>query len=195
MDDRRSVILVTDGDDYARRSIEYVAKEVGGRCISLSHGNPTVLSGPQIVKLIKKASHDPVIVMFDDSGFEGEGAGEKALKYVASHEDIEVLGIIAVAAKTRQSEWTRVNICIDREGELTPYGVDKYGLPELEIGRLNGDTVYCLDELTVPIIVGIGDIGKMSKKDDFTIGSPITRKAVDLILERSGYRVRQQDAE
>ena len=195
MDDRRSVIIVTDGDDYARRSIEYVAKDVGGRCISLSHGNPTVLSGPEIVKLIKKASHDPVLVMFDDSGFEGEGAGEKALKYVACHEDIEVLGIIAVAAKTRQSEWTRVNVCIDREGELTPYGVDKYGLPELEIGRLNGDTVYCLDELDVPLIVGIGDIGKMSKKDDLTIGSPITRKAVDLILERSGYRVRQQDAE
>ncbi|MEH7124369.1 stage V sporulation protein AE [Bacillus sp. JJ1532] len=195
MDDRRSVILVTDGDDYARRSIEYVAKEIGGRCISLSHGNPTVLSGPAIVKLIKKASHDPVIVMFDDSGFEGEGAGEKALKYVACHEDIEVLGIVAVAAKTRQAEWTRVNVCIDREGGLTPYGVDKYGLPEMDIGRLNGDTVYCLDELNVPIIVGIGDIGKMAKMDDLDKGSPITRKAIELIMERSGYRVRQQDAE
>lgn len=192
MDDRRSVILVTDGDDYARRSIEFVAKKVGGRCISLSHGNPTVLSGSQIVKLIKKASHDPVIVMFDDSGFEGEGAGERALKYVASHKDIEVLGVIAVAAKTRQSEWTRVDICIDRDGELTPYGVDKYGVPEFEIGRLNGDTVYCLDQLDVPIIVGIGDIGKMSKQDEIAKGSPITTKAVELILERSGYRDRQE---
>lgn len=193
MDDRRSVILVTDGDDYARRSIEHVAKVVGGRCISLSHGNPTVLDGPQIVKLIKKASHDPVFVMFDDSGFVGEGAGEIALKYVALHKDINVLGIIAVAAKTRKEEWARVNVCIDREGELTPYGVDKYGVPEMDIGRLYGDTVYCLDELNIPIIVGIGDIGKMSKMDDLEKGSPITSKAVELIIERSGYHVRRQE--
>lgn len=195
MAERRNVILITDGDDYARKSIEFVAKEVGGRCISLSHGNPTSIDGPLMVKLIKKAVNDPVFVMFDDSGYVGEGAGEKALKYVANHKDINVLGIIAVAAKTRQSEWTRVDVSIDQDGELTPYGVDKYGIPELEMGRLNGDTVYCLDELNVPIIIGIGDIGKMAKKDHYDIGSPITRKAVDIILERSGYRVRQQAEE
>lgn len=190
-DHRRHVIIITDGDDYARKSIEHIAKEVGGRCISLSHGNPTTLDGQHIVKLIKKAPHDPVFVMFDDSGFVGEGAGERALKYVASHKDINVLGIIAVAAKTRQAEWTRVDVCIDRDGELTPYGVDKYGLQEMEKGRLYGDTVYCLDEMDVPIIVGIGDIGKMAKKDHYEIGSPITKKAVELVLERSGYRGRQ----
>jgi stage V sporulation protein AE len=190
-DHRRHVILITDGDDYARKSIEHIANEVGGRCISLSHGNPTTLDGQHIVKLIKKATYDPVFVMFDDSGFVGEGAGERALKYVASHKDINVLGIIAVAAKTRQAEWTRVDVCIDRDGELTPYGVDKYGLQEMEKGRLYGDTVYCLDEIDVPIKVGIGDIGKMAKKDHYEIGSPITKKAVELVLERSGYRGRQ----
>ncbi|MFO1441691.1 stage V sporulation protein AE [Bacillus sp. Bva_UNVM-123] len=195
MEKQRHVILITDGDDYARKSIEYVAKEVGGRCISLSHGNPTSIDGPLIVKLIKKAANDPVFVMFDDSGLVGEGAGEKALKYVARHEDIHVLGILAVAAKTKQAEWTRIDISIDCNGELTPYGVDKFGIPELEIGRLNGDTVYCLDELNVPIIVGIGDIGKMAKKDHYENGSPITMKAIELILERSGYRVRQQAGE
>jgi stage V sporulation protein AE len=193
MDERRHVILITDGDDYARKTVELVAKEVGGRCISLSHGNPSTLDGPLIVKLIKKAPHDPVFVMFDDSGFVGEGAGERALKYVACHEDINVLGVIAVAAKTRQAEWTRVDVCIDRDGEITPYGVDKFGIPEMEKGRLYGDTVYCLDEIDVPIIVGIGDIGKMAKKDHFEVGSPITRKAVELILERSGYRGRDQN--
>ena len=187
MDEQRHVILITDGDDYARKSVEYVAKMVGARCISMSHGNPTSLDGPSIVQLIKKAKNDPVLVMFDDSGLVGEGMGEKALKYVASHKDIHVLGVIAVAAKTRLAEWTRVDISIDRDGNLTPYGVDKYGIPELEIGRLNGDTVYCLDELNVPIIVGIGDIGKMAKKDHYENGSPITRKAIELILERSGY--------
>lgn len=187
MCNRRRVILITDGDDYARRAVEHVAKEIGGRCITMSHGNPTSRTGPEIVRLIKKAPYDPVMVMFDDSGLIGEGAGEKALKYVAQHPEIEVLGIIAVAAKTRQAEWTKVDICIDQDGELTPYGVDKHGIPELEKGRLNGDTVYCLDELDVPIIVGVGDIGKMSKHDHVKNGSPITKKAVELILERSGF--------
>lgn len=191
MEDVRRVILITDGDDYARKSLETVAKEIGGRCISLSHGNPSVLSGPEIVKHIKRAEHDPVLVMFDDSGFIGEGHGEKALKYVANHEDIEVLGIIAVASNTRREEWTRVDVCIDRDGVLTANGVDKYGIQEMEVGRLYGDTVYCLDELNVPIIVGIGDVGKMAKKDYFKNGSPITKQAVQLILERSRYYGKQ----
>jgi stage V sporulation protein AE len=187
MDKKRNVILITDGDEYARKAVESVAKEYGGRCISNSHGNPSVLTGLQIVKLIKKAKSDPVFVMFDDSGYLGEGAGETALKIVARHEDINVLGIIAVASRTRQAEWTRVDVCIDKFGELTPYGVDKFGVPEMEIGRINGDTVYCLDQLDVPIIVGIGDIGKMARRDDFSKGAPITKQAVELILERSGY--------
>ena len=187
MKERRRVILVTDGDEYAKRSVQGVATEIGGRCISMSQGNPSVLTGPELVKHIKRAKNDPVFVMFDDSGFVGEGAGEIALKYVAEHEEVEVLGIIAVASKTRQEEWTKVDVCIDRDGELTPYGVDKFGVPEFEIGRINGDTVYCLDQLKVPIIVGIGDIGKMSKHDHFDRGSPITKKAVEIILERSGY--------
>lgn len=187
MAEKRNVILITDGDDYARRAVERVAAEVGGRCISLSHGNPSVLSGANLVKLIKKAANDPVLVMFDDSGYLGEGSGEQALKYVANHEDINVLGVIAVASKTHMAEWSRVDFCIDREGELTPYGVDKHGLPELELGRINGDTVYCLDKLDVPLIIGIGDIGKMARRDHYDRGAPITKKAVEIILERSGF--------
>jgi stage V sporulation protein AE len=187
MNTLRDVILVTDGDEYTKRVLEQVAKRVGGRCISASKGNPSKLSGPELVTLIKEAPYDPVLVMFDDSGIIGEGAGEQALKYVASHEEINVLGIVAVAAKTRNAEWTKVDVSIDREGEITPFGVDKYGIAELEIGRINGDTVYCLDQLNVPIVVGIGDIGKMSRRDSCEHGSPITEKAVELILERSGY--------
>lgn len=184
---RRKVILITDGDDYARKAIEAIAKEIGGRCISQSYGNPSHVSGSQIVNLIKKTPNDPVFVMFDDSGYLGEGKGEESLKMVASHPDIEVLGIIAVASKTHQAEWTRVDVCIDREGNLTPYGVDKYGIPEMELKKINGDTVYCLDKLDVPIIVGIGDIGKMGKEDHYSKGAPITKKAVELVLERSGF--------
>jgi stage V sporulation protein AE len=187
MNKRRRVILITDGDDYAKRAVELAAREVGGRCISMSHGNPSKLTGPEIVELVKKTPYDPVLVMFDDGGIVGEGLGENALKYVALHQDIDVLGIIAVASRTKHAEWTRVDVCIDRDGELTPYGVDKHGIPEMEIGRINGDTVYCLDELNVPIIVGVGDIGKMARYDDYKLGSPITKKAVELILERSGF--------
>jgi len=185
---KRRVILVTDGDEYAARTIEYVASEIGGRTISQTQGNPSTLSGAQIVQLILQAKNDPVFVMFDDCGLLGEGAGEVALKYVAEHPNIEVLGIIAVASKTHQTEWTRVDVSIDRFGELTEYGVDKSGLKDLELGRISGDTVYCLDQLNVPIIVGIGDIGKMARKDSVKNGCPITLKAVELILERSGYR-------
>lgn len=184
---RRQIIIVTDGDDYARKAVEGVAAEIGGRCISMSHGNPTSLKGVDLIKQIKKAPYDPVFVMFDDSGFVGEGAGEEALKYVATHPDINVLGVIAVAAKTKDAEWTKVDVCIDREGVLTPYGVDKFGIPELEMGRINGDTVYCLDQFDFPVVVGIGDIGKMAQHDHFERGSPITKKAVEIILERSGY--------
>ncbi|MGG0740162.1 stage V sporulation protein AE [Niallia taxi] len=187
MGTKRKVILITDGDEYARRAVEMVAKEVGGRCISTSFGNPSSHSGPEILSLIKKAKQDPVLVMFDDSGFVGEGAGETALKYIAAHKEVEVLGVIAVASRTRREEWTRIDVAIDQDGNLTPYGVDKLGIPEYEIGRMSGDTVYSLDSLHLPLVVGIGDIGKMGKRDSYEKGAPITRKAVEYILERSGF--------
>ncbi|AGN36917.1 stage V sporulation protein AE [Bacillus paralicheniformis] len=184
---KRKVILVTDGDIYAAKAIEYAARKTGGRCISQSAGNPSIKTGPELVSMILETPHDPVFVMFDDSGLQGEGPGETAMKYVAMHADIEVLGVIAVASKTHYAEWTRIDVSIDAEGELTEFGVDKHGVKELDVKRMNGDTVYCLDQLDVPIIVGIGDIGKMNRKDDVEKGSPITMKAVELILERSGY--------
>ncbi|WP_445492112.1 stage V sporulation protein AE [Niallia sp. 03133] len=187
MGKRRKVILITDGDEYARRAVEVVAKEVGGRCISMSFGNPSCHTGSEVIQMIKKAKKDPVLVMVDDSGFVGEGAGETTLRYIAAHKDVEILGVIAVASRTRREEWTRIHVSIDQNGELTPYGVDKYGIAENEIGRLNGDTVYNLDELKLPLVVGIGDIGKMGKKDAFEKGAPITKAAVEYILERSGF--------
>lgn len=187
MSDKRKIIIITDGDEYAKRSVEIVAKDIGGRCLSISHGNPTNMSGKNIVEQIKKVAYDPVLVMVDDSGFVGEGEGEKAMKYITQHPDIEVLGIIAVASKTKQREWTKVDVCVDRDGLLTEYGVDKNGVREMEVGRINGDTVYNIDSLNVPIVVGIGDIGKMALRDHYSRGSPITRLAVEVILERSDY--------
>lgn len=182
---KKRIILITDGDDSARRAVEIVAKQIGGRCITSSWGNPSKLTGEDLVTLIKKTPHDPVLVMFDDCGYTEEGPGEEAMRYVATHNDLKVIGAIAVASKTHDSEWTKVDVSIDRNGNLTEYGVDKFGLPDIELGRINGDTVYNLNDLAIPFIVGIGDIGKMAGKDDVGRGAPITRKAVELILERS----------
>ena len=74
--------------------------------------------GPELVSMILETPHDPVFVMFDDSGLQGEGPGETAMKYVAMHADIEVLGVIAVASKTHYAEWTRVDVSIEFDIEL-----------------------------------------------------------------------------
>ena len=85
-----------------------------------------------------------------------------------------------------------MDVSIDRSGELTEHGVDKHGVRDIEIGRIDGDTVYVLDELDLPVIVGVGDIGKMDGQDTVEKGCPITRQAVDILLERS---TRQRFAE
>ena len=182
---RKKVILITDGDIYATRVVIHVAKQIGGSCIIQSSGNPSIYTGEELVSFILEAKNEPVLVMFDDSGVEGMGKGEKALVTVANHPQIDVLGVLAVAANTKHSDWSKIDISVDRNGQLTPYGVDKDGLQELELGRINGDTVYCLDQLDIPIIVGIGDIGKMYGNDCIERGAPITKKAIELILERS----------
>ncbi|WP_096201048.1 stage V sporulation protein AE [Bacillus sp. FJAT-45350] len=186
MSEKKRVILITDGDQSAKHAVQIVAKQIGGRCITSSGGNPSRLSGEELVELIHKAPTEPVLVMFDDCGFQREGPGEHAMRYVANDSSIEVLGAIAVASTTHFSEWTKVDVSIDRYGNLTEYGVDKNGLQDLEIGRIDGDTVYILDEMNIPIVVGVGDIGKMAGQDVPEKGAPITRKAVEIILERSG---------
>ncbi|GGB51529.1 stage V sporulation protein AE [Fictibacillus barbaricus] len=184
---KKRVIFITDGDLYALRVVEHAAKEIGGRCISQSWGNPSKKSGEELVEMIRKTPHDPVLVMFDDCGFKGEGPGEHAMRYIHKQDDIDVIGAVAVASKTHFAEWTKVHCSMDRYGELTEFGIDKSGIPDLETGRINGDTVYILDELNLPFVVGIGDIGKMAGFDSVEKGAPITVKAIKLILERSDF--------
>jgi stage V sporulation protein AE len=182
---KKRVIFITDGDLYALRVAEHAAKQIGGRCISQSWGNPTRKSGHELVEMIRQTPFDPVLIMFDDCGYKGEGPGEQAMRIIHQQPDLEVIGAVAVASKTHFAEWTKVHCSIDRYGELTEFGIDKSGLPDLEIGRINGDTVYILDELNLPIVIGMGDIGKMAGHDSIEKGAPITMKAINLILERS----------
>ena len=182
--ERRKVILVTDGDEKARHAVETATTQVGGRCISLSSGNPTQLSGAEIAELVMQAAHDPIIVMFDDNGNYNEGAGERALKSLASFPQFEIIGAIAVAssASAQKKHGLKVAFSINRDGNKVNSGVDKLGFSTVG-NEVFGDTIGVLSNLNLPIIVGLGDPGKMDGLDDPLKGSPITTRALREIIE------------
>ncbi|QZY57448.1 stage V sporulation protein AE [Crassaminicella profunda] len=183
---KRKVILVTDGDRVAQRAVQRAVTNIGGRCISRSGGNPTPVSGSEIVELIKTAKYDPVVVMVDDKGSPATAEGERALYEIANHPDIEILGVVAVASNTPGVEGIKVDFSISCNGKIVKSSVDKQGLPKKE-NILYGDTVDIINQCNVPLVIGIGDIGKMDGKDDCEIGAPIITKAMEEILTRSGY--------
>ncbi|MBP7331157.1 MAG: hypothetical protein BWY65_01510 [Firmicutes bacterium ADurb.Bin373] len=180
---KRKVILVTDGDMIAKRAVEAAARNIGARCISRSAGNPTTQSGQELVDLIKTAPKDPVVVMLDDRGYNGAGCGEKAMAYIARHPDIQVLGVLAVASNTAQTCGCTVDLSVSRDGEIIEKPVDKLGRPGDDL--LKGDTVEIIDKLDIPLIVGIGDIGKMDGADDVDKGAPLTTRALQSILAKN----------
>ncbi|TCS84090.1 stage V sporulation protein AE [Tepidibacillus fermentans] len=183
MNKKRKVIFITDGDVVAKEVIEEVAKMIGGRCISRSSGNPTPYNGLQLVEMIKNTPYDPVLVMFDDNGRGNKGEGEKAMEFIAKHPDMEVLGAVAVASNTKYVEGTTIDFSVDRNGRVVESGVNKDGDTVGGPLRIYGDTVDILDKLDIPVVVGIGDIGKMGGRDQVKYGSPITLKAIQTILD------------
>ncbi|AGL01975.1 stage V sporulation protein AE [Desulfoscipio gibsoniae] len=183
-----SVIVVTDGDKMAKRTVEIAAHNIGARCISASAGNPTTLTGEQLVCLIKQAAHEPVVIMLDDKGKHGMGRGESALAYLARHPDIRILGALAVASNTEFTHGAHVDLSVDCHADLVDGPVDKLGQASGCNGDvLCGDTVEVLDELNLPVIIGIGDVGKMNYADSYAFGAPLTTKALREIIKRSGY--------
>ncbi|KAB3532792.1 stage V sporulation protein AE [Alkaliphilus pronyensis] len=189
MKNKRKVIIITDGDRCAQKTIEMAVGQIGGRCISKSGGNPTPLSGAEIVNLVKEAKNDPVVVMTDDEGNENTGIGERALQKLLTDDEIEVMGIIAVASNTEEVEGVHVDFSIDENGSLIENAVDKNGVAT-SLKVLYGDTVDIIEKCPKPpIIVGLGDIGKMNGKDDRRIGAPILTKALKVIMEGSSNRV------
>ncbi|MEW5952893.1 MAG: stage V sporulation protein AE [Bacillota bacterium] len=185
---KRKVILVTDGDMVARGAVQQAAANVGARCISQSAGNPTPLSGEELVNLVKQAVCDPVVIMLDDRGSPGAGRGERALAVIARHPDIEVLGVLAVASNTCGAEGVEVDESVTCTGSVVRAPVDKLGeIKNGAGGKLNGDTVDVLNDLSIPVVVGIGDIGKMDGADDITAGAPLTTRALREIIDRSGF--------
>lgn len=181
---KRNIILVTDGDILAKKAVERAAMNIGGRCISRSAGNPTPISGEEIVKLIGEALYDPVVVMVDDIGNPGQGKGEDALAHILSHPDVKVLGVIAVASNTENVTGIKVDFSIDHTGKVVEDAVDKNGY-ETDSKILYGDTVDVLNSFFVPLIIGIGDIGKISGVDNHTKGAPLITKALKEIMNRN----------
>lgn len=179
------VILVTDGDKVARRAIETAATRLGMRCISASAGNPTPLSGPELVDLIQQAAYDPVLVMVDDKGNPGRGPGESALKHICSSPAVKVLGAIAVASNTARAQGAPVDLSVTREGRVVSCPVDKDGNPEGQKRLLKGDTVDVLRDLELPVVVGIGDPGKMDGADGLKNGSSVTALAIMEVVART----------
>ncbi|WP_112181227.1 stage V sporulation protein AE [Paraliobacillus zengyii] len=182
--DKKQVIIITDGDQYAQHTIDYIAKTLGGTSLSAFAGNPSVYTSEDIIKAVYEAKVNPVYVLVDDAGVFGIGSGEETILALVHDPIITILGVVAVAAHTKNMEWSRVALSIDQDGQINEHGVDKEGVPIAEVGRINGDTVYILDQLNLPNVIAIGDIGKMHGYDDEKKGCPITRKAVELILER-----------
>lgn len=179
---KRRIIIVTDGDKIAQKVVESAAQNINGRCISMSGGNPTELSGKEIIKLIGEAKYDPVVVMVDDRGDNGIGNGERAMEEIINNEKIELMGIIAVASNTPNARGVKVNCSIDKNGNITKKAVDKYG-NEKEDKILKGDTVNMLSDVEIPFVVGLGDPGKMDGNDDIEIGAPIITRAMEVIME------------
>lgn len=184
------VVLITDGDRCAQHAVESIASELGLRCISASGGNPTPISGEEIVHLLKEVPYDPVLVMFDDRGKPGKAQGETAMEYVANHPDVQVLGAVAVASNTTGIQGVKVDACVCGDGDLVASSVDKNGRvgvhKEDDEMIITGDTVDVLNDMEIPFIIGVGDIGKMKEADSIDKGAPVTRKAIEEVLKRSG---------
>ncbi|NLC53426.1 MAG: stage V sporulation protein AE [Firmicutes bacterium] len=186
----KKIILITDGDNWARRTIEAAGERLGLPTISASAGNPTPLPAAALREEIKKAPGEPVLVMADDGGEPRKGHGERLLEALLRDDDFQVLGVIAVAANTKRVTGVPVHFSITREGRVHRGPVDKEGRPEPPGQRkVEGDTVDVLNGLQVPIVVGIGDIGKMSPVDRADQGARITTRAIEEILKHNGLMV------
>lgn len=170
----------------AGRTVQVAARNIGARFISLTTGNPTPISGPEVVELIKQTPKDPVVIMVDDKGRNGPGCGERILKYVTEHPEMSVIGVVAVASNTTFTEGVKVDESVACDGTIIDGPVNKLGHPEEKGNRfLEGDTVDVINQLEIPVIIGTGDTGKMDFADDYQKGAPITTKALLEILNRS----------
>lgn len=182
-----NVIIVTDGDLCAKNAIEIATSNIKGRCISRTAGNPTEISGAEIIECIKRAPNNLVVIMVDDKGNNNSGFGEMAMEYIINCKEVNVLGVVAVASNTKNVKGIKVDCSVDKDGLVIDKAVNKDG-KEKQGKKIIGDTLGVLNYKVVPIIVGVGDIGKMEERDNITKGAPIITIALQKILEFNNYK-------
>ena len=112
--------------------------------------------------------------------------GEKAMEIIANDSNIDVLGVVAVSSNGRDCDWLNVSCSITKHGNIIEGSVDKYGNNKGNAG-ICGDTLNVLKNMKDIVIVGIGDPGRMDYYDEISKGAPITTKALQEIMSRSGY--------
>ncbi len=184
MKNKQRVILVTDGDMSAKEAVEAATEKIGGRCISSSAGNPTMLSAEEIIERIKEASHDPVVVMVDDRGAKGQGKGESAMAQILGSKDIDVIGVVAVSSNGKDCVKHNMDCYINRDCDVIHSAVNKQGY-NTHKNKICGDTLSVLKHKNNLFIVGIGDPGKMDYRDEAFKDSPVTTKALQIIMEHA----------
>lgn len=177
------VIIVTDGDVAAQLAVERAAFELGLFYLEASKGNPTRISGTEITGRILTAPYDPVVVMVDDKGKIGLGAGEKVIECILKCRDILILGVVAVASHTKV-RGVIVDSSVTADGRIVKGPVDKNGWEEIPgHHRLEGDTVEILRRHPEIFVLGCGDLGKMDGRDAVEHGAMITKMCFEKILE------------
>lgn len=184
MSHRKKVIILTDGDETAYRALAVACESLPCHPLKASVGNPTPLSGKELVNAVVDVPAEPVVVMVDDRGDVGRGPGEEALNTLLDAEELEVLGVIAVAANSHPVHGVQVDLSVNQYGKVVHQAVDKSGRGESS-DTLKGDTVDVLAGYSGPI-VGLGDPGKMQGHDAIDQGVPATRRALEEILRRVG---------
>ncbi|MCL5115671.1 MAG: stage V sporulation protein AE [Firmicutes bacterium] len=186
MASKKRVIILTDGDQTAYRALSEACDELQCHPLRASEGNPTPLTGQDLITAIQEAPQEPVVVMVDDRGDAGLGRGERALDALISSPDLDVLGVVAVAANTHPVRGVPVDVAVDQEGHVVEHAVDKDGHPTAG-DVLKGDTVDVLKSYD-GFIVGLGDPGKMEGHDAVGHGVPATRRAIEEILRNEVHR-------
>ncbi len=183
----RRVVIVTDGDCKALDAVERAASNIGARCISLTgcrNQEDARWTPEEVEELILSTPRDPVVLMVDDEGRQGEGWGEQILRQISESEHLKVVGVIAVASDMEQGTPVNVDVAVTADGEVIRAAVDKRGARDhLNRTELRGDTVENLEALEIPLVIGLGDPGKMNFADDAKAGAPITTKALELALQ------------
>lgn len=183
------VIVVTDGDPTAWRAVEAASTELGLVPLAVSRGNPTPVDADRIVAEAKAQSGGPVVVLVDDQGDAGTGTGERILADLLRDSRVRVLGVVAVASNTPGVRGVVPDLSVDQSARSGGEAVDKAG--RAVGGPLLGDTVDVLRSAAEgPVIVGLGDPGKMEGHDALSAGVPATRAALAAVLRHSGHRPR-----